>query len=46
LLAAGLAIIVLMTTQWAHIRPEVDRVADAVDALAPGDYVEPYFPRP
>lgn len=40
-----LAIVVLMTTQWPHIQPEVDRVADAVDALTPGDYVELQFPR-
>ena len=36
-------ILVLMTTSWPRIQKEVDRVLDALEALAPGGYVEVEF---
>lgn len=35
-----LAILVLATTDWRRIRSETERVAEAVDALSPGAYLE------
>jgi uncharacterized protein (DUF433 family) len=42
----GLAIIVLMTTDWRLIRQHTDYVARAITNLAPGAYVELPFPPP
>lgn len=38
-----LAIVVLMTTRWPWIEHRVDRVAEAVNTLKSGDYVELEF---
>jgi hypothetical protein len=35
-----LAILVLPTTNWPQLRKHEDRIAAAVDALRPGDFVE------
>ena len=42
----GLAIVVLMTTDWRLIRQHTDYVARAITTLAPGAYVELPFPPP
>jgi hypothetical protein len=39
-----MAILVLMTTDWRSIRPHVDIVSAAVEALRPGTYRELAFP--
>lgn len=38
-----LAILVLPTTSWPEIQKYINKVADAVDALNPGDFVELVF---
>lgn len=39
-----LAILVLPTTSWPKVQAQLARVAAAVDALRPGDFVELDFP--
>jgi hypothetical protein len=41
-----IAILVLTTTSWPRIRPNVKIVAAAIDALKAGDYRELSFPEP
>jgi len=41
-----LAILVLSTTNWRRIRPHAGLVADAVNALSSGQYVELSIPAP
>lgn len=41
-----LAIVVLPTTDWRKIRMRTEVVAQALDALSPGAYVEISFPGP
>ena len=38
-----LAILVLPTTSWPEIQKHTDKVADAVNALKPGDFIELSF---
>jgi len=38
-----LAILVLPTTSWPKIQKQTDKVADAVKALKPGDFIELRF---
>ena len=42
--ARPLAIVVLLTTNWRLIRPQVSRMADAMARLAPKAYTELAFP--
>jgi hypothetical protein len=37
-------VLVLLTTDWRRIHGHANLVADAVEALAPGDYVELAIP--
>jgi hypothetical protein len=41
-----LAIVVLPTTDWRKIRMHTDAVAQALESLSPGGYIELSFPRP
>lgn len=41
-----LAILVLPTTDWRRIRNHADLVAQAIERLTPGAYVELSFPKP
>lgn len=44
LVGRRLAVVVLLTTDWGTIRPNVDRVVAAISQLSEGDYVEVAFP--
>jgi hypothetical protein len=46
LVGRRLALVVLTTNHWDDIRPYVDRVAAAVNAIQPGGYVTVAFDRP
>jgi hypothetical protein len=39
-----IAIVVLLQQQWSKVRPHVELVVKAVDAVIPGSYTEVEFP--
>lgn len=41
-----LAIVVISTPKWTELRPQVQSIQAALDAVTPGSYVEVRFPRP